>query len=90
MAGESDTNTRKLHSSLFLVSYNIASPLPHFLSFSSYSGGAGNYQLSSAQLLGGWASQVKAVAEYVNFKICYYFMREALHADAVTQVSECV
>lgn len=36
--------------------------------------------------LGGMAAQAKAVAELVNFKICYYCMREAEHAQGVVQV----
>ncbi|TFJ87161.1 hypothetical protein NSK_001493 [Nannochloropsis salina CCMP1776] len=38
-----------------------------------------------ADVLGGWTSQVKGLAEIVNFKICYYCMRETAHGDAFKQ-----
>ncbi len=43
------------------------------------------FQLSNAHYLGGWVSQIRAVAEVVSFKICYYTMREALHGQALAQ-----
>ncbi|KAM3571497.1 hypothetical protein VYU27_006473 [Nannochloropsis oceanica] len=42
-------------------------------------------QSSNAHVLGGWVSQIKAVAEVVAFKICYYSMREARHGEALRQ-----
>jgi hypothetical protein len=45
------------------------------------------YTASAGQVIGGWVAQTKTVAEYTNFKICYYSMRETDHAGAVRQAS---
>lgn len=62
-------------------------PNHHRALASGAAGAAGAYQLSAGHSLGGWLSQTKAVAELLNYKLCYYSMREARHPEAVAQVS---